>query len=239
MFHPRPSPFLLLFCIGLVLLNFRIRPVTARLYPTRPVKDTVYQCGKCDSIQWKDDGKSPNMLDMGPVTVDLYCGNKYVFTVGQSDPATRILEFCPPRDFPWPKIHDKYMLLFNSTNEIRYSHDFNISGTSRATHINIKNSSISDENPSSLRTIAGPGGRTFVLSPTPTMTSASVHTTGSLTAPVATKGHDTISTTAHAHPLTSVHRNSAFLSRGMNVEKMKFRFVFIVWPALIGISMAL
>ncbi|KAJ4474245.1 hypothetical protein J3R30DRAFT_649903 [Lentinula aciculospora] len=241
MMYFRPSKFFFLYIFGSYLLNLRL--VAARLYPTRPVSGTLYHCGKCDPITWIDDGKNPSMQNLGLLTVDLYCKNQYVFTIEQADPDAGMLMFCPPspRDFQWPQDCDVYTLLFNgdnhSENQTVYSHDFSVSGTSR-TRIDVKNHT-TDETPT-LRTALGVSGQTLTISPT---ASISLPTP---TAPASTsndrpQNHDPSATTVYADPLPGSnlpHRNSAS-SKGIDMEKLKFRFVFIVWPALIGISMAL
>ncbi|KAE9405276.1 hypothetical protein BT96DRAFT_1015708 [Gymnopus androsaceus JB14] len=223
MIYPRPSPFFFLFILGLCLLNFRL--AAAELYPTRPVASTVYRTQHCDPVTWIDDGKNPSMQNMGQLTVDLYCENEndyYVLTIGQADPLGQTLMFCPPRDFPWPDCDHRYKLLFNGTDGKKpiETHNFQIIGT----HPN--------------------GGRTITIAPTSTSASAA----STATSNQRPQGYDTSSTTVYADPLpygssgkkgSDAHRNSASSSRGVDMEKMKFRFVFIVWPALIGISMAL
>ncbi|KAJ3915158.1 hypothetical protein F5877DRAFT_82097 [Lentinula edodes] len=245
MIHTRQSSLFFLLFFGLCLLNIRF--VAARLYPTRPVNSTVYHCGKCDPITWVDDGKNPSMQNLGLLTVDLYCRGQYIFTIEQTYPDAEMLMFCPPSpdDFQWPQNCDGYTLLFNgdnpSENSTIYTHDFHITGTSRAARFDIKNHTV-DEN-SILRTALG-------VSPPSTLSSTAFVNLPTPTAPASTvngrpQSSDTSATTVYADPLPGSnnanrpHHNSASFSRGVDMEKLKFRFVFIVWPALIGISMAL
>ncbi|KAJ3782568.1 hypothetical protein GGU10DRAFT_389773 [Lentinula aff. detonsa] len=241
MMYPRSSPFFFLMFFG--LYEFHI--ISARLYPTRPVSGTVYHCGKCDPITWMDDGKNPSMQNLGLLTVDLYCKDQYVFTIEQADPDAEMLMFCPPspHDFQWPQGCNAYTLLFNgdnpSENQTIYTHDFRISGTSRAAKVEFMNHTIAG-NPA-LRTALGVGSQTLTISPT---TSVSQVPTSTTPASLTDERHrsDTSATTIYADPLTSTdrsHRNGASFTRSIDMEKLKFRFVFIVWPALIGISMAL
>ncbi|GAW08384.1 hypothetical protein LENED_010442 [Lentinula edodes] len=99
------------------------------------------------------------MQNLGLLAVDLYCRGQYIFTIEQTDPDAEMLMFCPPSpdDFQWPQNCDGYTLLFNgdnpSENSTIYTHDFHISGTSRAARFDIKNHTV-DENPI-LRTALG------------------------------------------------------------------------------------
>ncbi|KAJ3720578.1 hypothetical protein EV361DRAFT_943916 [Lentinula raphanica] len=237
--YPRPLSFLVLLSLGL----FNLGLVTARLYPTRPVNGTVYHCGKCDPITWKDDGKKPSMQNLGLLTVDLYCKNQYVFTIGQADPDAEMLMFCPPapQDFQWPQNCDAFILFFNGDNsnsETVYTHDFRISGTSRPARIDVKNHTL--DGTSAFKTALGVSSQTFTTLPTPSVNQ--VPTSNNPPAYQHQQTYDTSGTTVYAEPLPSSnrpHRNGASFTRSLDMEKLKFRFVFIVWPALIGISMAL
>jgi hypothetical protein len=53
--------------------------VSAALYPTQPVADTVYSPGQLALVTWIDDGQKPHLKDMGPVKLDLYHGKHVSF----------------------------------------------------------------------------------------------------------------------------------------------------------------
>ncbi|KIK63300.1 hypothetical protein GYMLUDRAFT_83847 [Collybiopsis luxurians FD-317 M1] len=241
---PRPSPLFLFLFFGLCLLNARL--ASARLYPTCPVQGTVYYSRKCDPITWKDDEKSPNMRDMGLISVDLYMGEKFIYTIDQTYADAGSIMFCPPspEDFDWPKNSESnfFTIRFKGDGEncTVYTHDFRISG-------------ISSLDATSLNTFSE-----FVQAPgTSTLTaSSSIATATSSTSTLnhqRPSGYDTSSTTVYADPLPGSgkdgkvdinrahhkYHGGAFSWKAMDTEKMKFRFVFIVWPALIGICMAL
>ncbi len=73
----------------------------------------------------------------------------------------------------------------------------------------------------------------MTLSAPPTTTNATVTPTGSNASPA--------ETTIYAAPLPKGERPGNVNTNGnrANVEKLKFRVVFVLWPALIGISMSL
>ncbi|KAF9500258.1 hypothetical protein BDN71DRAFT_1440863 [Pleurotus eryngii] len=77
----------------------------------------------------------------------------------------------------------------------------------------------------------------MTLSAPPTTSNTTVTSTGSNVSPA--------ETTIYAAPLPkgerpgNVNTNGDPASRRMDAEKLKFRIVFVLWPALIGISMSL
>ncbi|KAF5390930.1 hypothetical protein D9757_004068 [Collybiopsis confluens] len=262
MILPRPSPLFFVFFLGLFLLKVRL--ASARLYPTRPVQGTVYRSQKCDPITWKDDGKSPNMQAMGLMSVDLYLGTKRLFRVDDAYSDAGMLMLCPPgpSDFSWPQNFESDFLCeaeatilsrvvrnadscFGSTlwftsedeNTTVYTHDFRILGVSAT------NETSSDV----------PQASVTSTSATTSAKAATVTTSASTLSHQRPSGYDTSSTTVYADPLPGSdedgkvdinrahhkYHGGAFSWKGMDTERMKFRFVFIVWPAIIGISMAL
>ena len=44
----------------------------ARLYPTVPVTNTVFHGGDTNTIAWIDDGHSPSLAELGPLSLDLF-----------------------------------------------------------------------------------------------------------------------------------------------------------------------
>jgi hypothetical protein len=49
--------------------------VSAALYATHPVAQTVYKAGYSALLTWKDDGSNPRLGDMGKVWIDLRTGD--------------------------------------------------------------------------------------------------------------------------------------------------------------------
>jgi len=49
--------------------------VSAALYPTRPVSQTVYRTGHHALVTWKDDKSKPWLEAMGRIRIDLYTGD--------------------------------------------------------------------------------------------------------------------------------------------------------------------
>ena len=49
--------------------------VQASLYPTRPIKNTVYLAGKAARVMWIEGGRKPLLTKMGTVQIDLYTGH--------------------------------------------------------------------------------------------------------------------------------------------------------------------
>lgn len=48
--------------------------VSAGIYGTYPVADTVLSAGRVANVEWTNDHSKPSLTDMGPVNIDLYVG---------------------------------------------------------------------------------------------------------------------------------------------------------------------
>ncbi len=59
-----------LFWSTLLLANY----VSAGIYATYPVADTVLSAGRVATVEWTNDHSKPSITDMGPVNIDLYVG---------------------------------------------------------------------------------------------------------------------------------------------------------------------
>lgn len=57
--------------LQLSLLLFVAR-VSASLYPTKPIADTIYIAGQTVSVEWIDDTNDPHIQDMKVSKIDLY-----------------------------------------------------------------------------------------------------------------------------------------------------------------------
>ena len=63
-----------LFC-NIALFLVLASCVRASLYPTRPIKNTVYLAGKAARVTWIEGGRKPLLTKMGTVQIDLYTGH--------------------------------------------------------------------------------------------------------------------------------------------------------------------
>ena len=64
MFHVR------MFLATFILALFAV--VSAALYPTKPIQNTVYYAGETALTTWIDDGSFPPLSNMGSITIQLY-----------------------------------------------------------------------------------------------------------------------------------------------------------------------
>ena len=64
MFHAR------MFLATFILALFAV--VSAALYPTKPIQNTVYYAGETALTTWIDDGSFPPLSNMGSITIQLY-----------------------------------------------------------------------------------------------------------------------------------------------------------------------
>jgi len=212
--------------LALACLKF----VSSSLYPTRPIADTTFISGQLASITWIDDNThKPQLLQMGPLKIDLYAGkHTYVKTLANNvSPGARSLNVTLPTNLS--AYGSAYTLRFTSKRPAPltvYTALFTI----------IDNATAFELNPISTANINGTQLLLTLVLPSSTIVSE-LTPTPSFAA----------SSTVVANPLPS---SSDGLNRVLNggvsttgkrfdMEKFKFRLVFIVWPALIGLSMAM
>ncbi|KAF8154418.1 hypothetical protein B0H34DRAFT_619932, partial [Crassisporium funariophilum] len=186
----------------------------ALLYPTKPVSDTIYTAGQAAYVKWIEDGRRPLLKDMGKMRMDLYARNStYLATlVKDLDPRSLSTTVYIPLVIP-TNLH-LYTLRFVSPKPpyVIYTADFSII-----------------PNPLSLQAVfPTPSSRTTLPS-TPSTSSTFLSRISTLSADAAAPSSTT----------DGGKTNSAGLGRWRwDAERMKFRLVFIVWPALVGLSLA-
>ncbi|KAG1780014.1 hypothetical protein EV702DRAFT_1024308 [Suillus placidus] len=191
--------------------------VSASLYPIHPVQNTVYYAGQNVLTRWIDDGTYPLLSNMGGITIQLYCNSDtYLATLATNvSPGAKSCQLTIPRSL----VHDAsnlYVTLRYITNApyemIVYSADF-----------------------------------TIVVQGDSLPTNASAATNTPL--PFSSAGTSSSSPTSVVIPplrpgdvgnIDQPSGNSRSGAAGrIDIEKLKFRVVFILWPALLGVTMAL
>ncbi|KAK7453941.1 hypothetical protein VKT23_011453 [Stygiomarasmius scandens] len=223
-------PTTLLLVATVCLLNMRL--ASASIYPTKPIQGTTYTVDQCDLIEWKNTRQAPRCE--GPVVIDLHVADdrmpatdSYVATVGKFSPNDKEAEFCPPANLRYRG--SEYVFRFYCSNlphDPIYTHDFSILGTAPSPY----NAAFA-HNSTRVATTATISTMTSPLSTTTSYVLAS--TTSTVYADsVDPSGHDEYRRKRPYYP-NSARKN------GIDMEKLKFRLVFIVWPALVGISMSL
>ncbi|KIM38552.1 hypothetical protein M413DRAFT_243385 [Hebeloma cylindrosporum] len=195
----------------------------ASLYPTKPVASTIYIAGQAAEVSWMDDGKVPLLNATAGIRIDLYAGNNTFLATCAKDVNAMDLSrtiFIP--SFIPANFH-VYTLRFIATYppQIIYTADFTIIPSPLAPESSPKRrpSASSSSVPATVtKTILSRIAGTFSF-PSPTAPATQQHGSAGLGKTGALRGKGP--------------------SAGWDIERIKFRIVFIVWPALVGLSMAL
>ncbi|KAG1730719.1 hypothetical protein EDD22DRAFT_973951 [Suillus occidentalis] len=208
--------------------------VSASLYPVQPIQNTVYYAGQTALTRWIDDGTYPLLTDMGGITIQLY-GNSdtYLATLATNvSPGAKSYQLNIPRSLIPDASNFTLRYITNTPyNMIIYSADFKI--------IPIPGDTL-PTNASSL-TSSSSENLFFQATNTPSLSAPAPTPSGS--------GTPTPSPTNNAVPplrpgdvgnINQPSSNSRNAAAGrIDIEKLKFRVVFILWPALLGVTMAL
>ncbi|KAI0366017.1 hypothetical protein BV20DRAFT_1098000 [Pilatotrama ljubarskyi] len=224
-------------CSCCYIALFSIQSVRAAIYGTNPIASTVLSAGRITTIQWVDDHTKPSLSEMGPVKIDLYVGDSKVTTLAdQVDPTSRSIDvwISPSLRHNGSDYHMRFIC--QQPPLTVYTADFTI--TDMASISPLDGLTIDAHNESApIVTYITP--RLTLVLPDTTIVSTLKPT------PV------TMRPTATAPPLSveevdppaDAQTGAAVATLGkrptIDVERFKFRLVFIFWPALVGISMAL
>ncbi|KDQ23424.1 hypothetical protein PLEOSDRAFT_1114433 [Pleurotus ostreatus PC15] len=196
---------------------------SASLYPTTPVSATTWIAGTSHWTTWIDDKTSPRLSNIGQVTINMYSENDtFVQTLARNVSPTKRKH----------KVHiPKYTYSEDSKFFLRF--------TSRRPRLTVYTAMFD--------VLPFPDtAKAEALAPADLMTLSAPPTTSNATAtPTSSSDASPAETTIYAAPLPKGERpgntntNGDYASRRIDVEKLKFRVVFVLWPALIGISMSL
>ncbi|KAF5309981.1 hypothetical protein D9619_010249 [Psilocybe cf. subviscida] len=213
------------------------------LYPIKPVSGTVFSAGMPAQVKWMEDNKKPFLNSTGTVQIDLYAGkNTYIATIAKGiDPTSGATTVFIPSFVPGN--YHAFVLRFITTEppQTIYTADFAII-----------------PNPASISVKGGPRTATpSTVVSTSTVISRVMGTgTGAGTGTSGTgsgsgAGQGSASPAEKTATANSAGRRAKAAAHTWNeprgtvdlftvdTEKMKFRIVFIVWPTLVGLSMAL
>ncbi|KAG2346463.1 hypothetical protein BDR05DRAFT_855055, partial [Suillus weaverae] len=202
--------------------------VSASLYPIHPVQNTVYYAGQNALTRWIDDGTYPLLSNMGGITIQLYCdSDTYLATLATNvSPGAKSCQLTIPRSL----VHDAsnlYVTLRYITHApyemIVYSADFTIvvQGDSLPTNASAVASSTSTSENLFFQATNTPLPSAGTSTPSPT----------SVVIPPLRPGD--------VGNIDQPSGNSRSGAAGrIDIEKLKFRVVFILWPALLGVTMA-
>ncbi|KAF9788515.1 hypothetical protein BJ322DRAFT_1209534 [Thelephora terrestris] len=213
------------------------------LYPTSPVAGTVYDAGRQNLVEWIDDDLTPHLQEISVLKVDLYHNDdEFVSTLATGvDPLGQALNVEVPPDIansdryylqitceePPLAVYSAYFTIQNSQTLGQNSTDststleLSADADGVSTVFSGDSQSTLSGDPLSTRMIPNMTGISWV-SPTATPVSSSSQNIAFYPTSIPPNFEPTAS------------RNAA---RG-SVD-WKFRFVFILWPSLFGLIMAL
>ncbi|KZV68302.1 hypothetical protein PENSPDRAFT_23087 [Peniophora sp. CONT] len=231
----------------------------AALYPNRPVANTVFEAGKEATITWIDDESKPHLNEMPKLQLDLYGpDDKMLHTFEKDlDPNSKRCSIMFSPEFlggggsssgyylrfhaPKPPV-DIYTARFTISNGANQSPGgppynnaaaFNASSSSAVTNAKIA-PVMPAGGPVPPNSSAAPP-QNIAMEPT-TMPAAPAPAAGTLTSATVVP-HATVG----AAGLGVANAASGLLKFAgeLDMEAIKFRLVFILWPALMGITLAL
>ncbi|KAF9648362.1 hypothetical protein BDM02DRAFT_3187221 [Thelephora ganbajun] len=228
-----------------LILSLVFGSARASLYPTSPVADTVYDAGRQNLVEWIDDDPTPHLYEISVLKVDLYHDNdEFIDTLATGvDPVNRALNVELPLDVAE---HDRYYLQFTCEEPplTVYTAYFTIRNT-RTLGPNSTNGTSSLELPADVEDIstALSGDSQLTLPSELLSTPAVPNMTDISWVPLTATSVSSTSESIAVFPTSgppryepTVPRNAA---RGTRSVDWKFRFVFILWPSLFGLIMAL
>ncbi|KAF9033736.1 hypothetical protein BDZ89DRAFT_545434 [Hymenopellis radicata] len=197
--------------ISLLIVTLAVASVVnAAIYPTQPVRDTVYTAGQPAVLEWNDD---PPSGPMGPFKVELFAGeHTYITTLARNvDPQSGTYTVYLSRDLPY--IGNVYTMRMISAkpHKIVYTSNFTIQGI-----VQTQSSETYSE-----------AQLAFQASSIPSVSSSNSYTLTPATI------SSSIADVSSATTISEVNSASRRLDLDLN------RFVAILWPALVGISMAM
>ncbi|EIW79593.1 hypothetical protein CONPUDRAFT_144831 [Coniophora puteana RWD-64-598 SS2] len=203
----------------LVVFAFLVPLAAGALYPTKPVQNTQYVAGSTVTTTWKDDGKYPNLDAMGSVEIGLFHkSGRYLATLATNvDPSSKSHEIVIPLAAiqGLPSGQRDYTLHFQASSPYKFSiftGDFSI-----------------------VRPEGDPGSpnssASLTFSSLWSFPGSPQSTASALTAPPFTPG-------SVQNPSAQQSRNSGSSLWNVDVERLDFWLLFVLWPAVVGISMA-
>lgn len=255
--------------------------VQASLYPTHPIKNTVYLAGKAAGIMWIEGGGKPLLKKMGTVQIDLYTNHDtYVSTLAKNVPATAGSTTCfIPADVPSNVLSFNLRFITTSPPTIIYTADFSIlggtgepvyplsaeeeddpsadngdGGTQDPNTTTTPDSNTNDPQDPTDPTITDPNSPGPNPQPNSNSTDTNSSTSGpppavsTIIAPPLGKGEvgspaptptptpNTVSGSGSGSGTSRLPYSAAVRS---DLESLGFRTAIVLWPAVVGISMAL
>ncbi|KAJ6498511.1 hypothetical protein C8R47DRAFT_1111953 [Mycena vitilis] len=216
--------------IVLVFLAFsNLQLAFGSLYPTHPDARSNPTSGTNMTVTWTDSRHPPHIRDMGPMDIDLCAPNGtrcHPLATGVS-PTQRACSVLIPQNVSFTGT-SKFVMLFTCSYPIMtiWTHSFHITPGPSTTDSILPY--MSDDNATNPELTLVLQATTVVseLAPTPKVPAATTISAGPLNDQSGGAGLDRVHSPNSANP-----RKES--------REAQYRLAFILWPALIGISMAL
>ncbi|KAI0816872.1 hypothetical protein BC628DRAFT_1413983 [Trametes gibbosa] len=211
--------------------------VLAGLYGTWPIAETVLSAGRVTTVEWINDHSKPSAQDMGPIKIVLYAGERYVATLAdQVDPTSFAANvwISPALRHNGSDYHIRFIC--QDPPVTVYTADFTIIDMASIYPIGSLTLDAHNESAPTVTyitpelTLVLPDATVIsTLKPTP------VTMRPTATAPPLSLEED------GSHPDVQVGAAMSVLGKRstLDIERFKFRLVFVFWPALVGVTMAL
>ncbi|TFY62234.1 hypothetical protein EVJ58_g3993 [Rhodofomes roseus] len=219
----------------------------AGLYPTRPIASTVFSAGRLSTITWINDDTQPSVSQMGPIRIDLYSGdNDYVATLAQNVEPTKRSKSVWISPTLGSNGSDYHLRFICEDPQITvYTARFTLTAMDdtppyhRADKVEPRSTTYSAF---AVGNDATSTFSSFSAIPTSLNTSATSTYSSGMSSSTLSSSYYLPASTGDAYRRqhhSSTGTSGSWKRNTMDVERLKFRLVFILWPLLVGVTMAL
>ncbi|KAL5524900.1 hypothetical protein ACEPAF_8769 [Sanghuangporus sanghuang] len=225
--------------LSFILLLFSAASASASLYPTQPIAKTVFRGGSYNNISWIDNDavQGSSLAQLGKLRIDLWAGKmKRVATLATDVDPQQMFQSVYISPLLWENASN-FVIRFKSLEppETIYTADFSITNMTgnRTAHLdkNLRQSLTNSDalTSSSVSGAAGPpsvpdGGYNDLVTVTKEMSDSN-------------KGFFPEPTSANA--VAAMVNSASNGVRHVRRPSMQFNFVFVLFPALFGLALAL
>jgi len=220
-----------------------VSSATAGLYPTRPIASTVFSAGRMSTITWINDDTQPSLSQMGTVRIDLFSGDdNYVATLAQNVEPTRRSKSVWISPTLGPNGSDYHLRFICEDPPMTvYTAGFTLAAMDDTPpyHRSGKAETRSSTYPA-LEDNVTSSFSTFSAAPT-SMNISSTYSSRLSSSPLSSSYAMPTSTSNPYRQQTqsSTGSSGSWKRNTVDTERVKFRLVFVLWPLLVGMTMAL
>jgi len=234
--------------ICLFIISCLVLHASAALYPTEPVQNTVYHISASSpslTLTWKDDGTSPPLDQMGKMKIELYDRyNSMVDLLAQNvDPQLYKITVNVKPGVALGTSHYWIHFVPNPPHQIVYTASFTIvNSTSASNASGTKAFGVTTSWNNSQVTAQSAPAYTVVTAASTTYTLSHLSISHAVTTGVTTDAHTSTFSSGSGAPastvLSSSHARSS-AQAALRMENVKTRLLFVFWPVMIGIALAM